>query len=329
MPVAHTSPAVSKVARLVTAAAVLAGVACTAALAPPALGQNAGRFAPGVLEIVPPELDPADTVQTDSLVEILAQPDFRWTPNHSAESRTLLGKAETIRFRRDIWCLEFAFKPMRMIEVDVPQPNGKMRRKLLWYLVYRVRNTGAGLSPSQAEDGTFTTAQKSPGELRFIPQFVLVSHDEDAEGKPLGKEYLDRVVPTAYQPIENREFPGGVLQNSVGMANQVLPIESGRAVGGEWGVAIWEDVDPRIDFFAVYVTGLTNAYRFENPEGAFQPGDAPGTGRTFTRKALQLNFWRPGDDIDEDEREIRFGAPLGRADAYSSDEGVAYRWVYR
>ncbi len=329
MPAAHLSPCVPQVARFTRSAAALTFVAVLVAVMPTSFGQTAGRFAPGVLEIIPPELDAGDTVQTDRLVEVLAQPDLGWTPNHSAESRTLLGKSETVRFRRDVWCLEFAFKPMRMLEVDIPQPNGRMQRKLLWYLVYRVRNTGAGLSPSQAEDGTFTTAQKSPGELRFTPQFVLVSHDEDSEGNPLGKEYLDRIVPTAYKPIEKREFPGGALQNSVTIANQVLPIESGRAVGGEWGVAIWEDVDPRIDFFAVYVTGLTNAYRFENPEGAFQPGDPPGAGRTFARKALQLNFWRPGDDIDEDEREIRLGTPLGGADAYSSDEGVAYRWVYR
>ena len=329
MPAAPPIPCVLRAAKIVRPAAVLALFALVAASKPEALGQTAGRFAPGVLEVVPPELEPADTVQTDSLVEILAQPDLEWTPNHSAESRTLMGKSDTVRFRRDVWCLEFAFKPMRMLEVDVPQPSGKMKRKLLWYLVYRVRNTGAGLSPAQAEDGTFTTAQKSPGELRFTPQFVLVSHDNDAAGEPLGKAYLDRIVPTAYRPIANREFPGGTLQNSVTIANQALPIESGRAVGGAWGVAIWEDVDPRIDFFAVYVTGLTNAYRFENPEGAFQAGDPPGTGRDFTRKALQLNFWRPGDDIDEDEREIRFGVPLGGADAYSSGEGVAYRWVYR
>ena len=52
-------------------------------------------------------------------------------------------------------------------------------------------------------------------------------------------------------------------------------------------------------------------------------------GRKFFRKTLQLNFWRPGDSLAENEREIRYGAALGAADAYGTDEGVAYRWVYR
>ena len=58
-------------------------------------------------------------------------------------------------------------------------------------------------------------------------------------------------------------------------------------------------------------------------------GDPPGTGRKFTRKTLQLNFWRPGDELDQSEREIRFGVAPGRAEFYDSPEGVAYRWVYR
>jgi hypothetical protein len=59
------------------------------------------------------------------------------------------------------------------------------------------------------------------------------------------------------------------------------------------------------------------------------PDDPPLAGRRFYRKTLQLNFWRPGDEIDEHEEEIRFGVPLDKADLYDSEEGVAYRWVYR
>ena len=63
--------------------------------------------------------------------------------------------------------------------------------------------------------------------------------------------------------------------------------------------------------------------------GDTRPGDPPGTGRTFTRKILQLNFWRPGDDYLQNEKEIRFGVARGKADLYDVPEGVAYRWVYR
>ncbi len=47
------------------------------------------------------------------------------------------------------------------------------------------------------------------------------------------------------------------------------------------------------------------------PDG-FKPGDPPGTGREILAKTLQLNFWRPGDTIKEQEDEIYFGVPVRR-----------------
>jgi hypothetical protein len=44
---------------------------------------------------------------------------------------------------------------------------------------------------------------------------------------------------------------------------------------------------------------------------------------------LQLNFWRPGDELDQSERELRYGVPLGKSDLYGVGDGVAYQWVYR
>ena len=88
-------------------------------------------------------------------------------------------------------------------------------------------------------------------------------------------------------------------------------------------------MDPRIDFFSVFVGGLTNAYRWVDPPGAYVAGDPPGKGRQFLRKTLQLNFWRPGDQYQQNEREIRWGVPPGKAFLYDVPEGVAYTWVYR
>lgn len=293
------------------------------------LAQKTGpQFAPGVLTIVEPEPDPRDTVVVHDIVELRAMADLQREPNANTKSRTLYEMAAEVPFRRDVWYLEFAFKPLRMLEVDVPQPSGKMQRKLVWYLVYRVRNTGVGLTPAEQPDGTYLTAEKTTESVRFYPQFVLTSQDIDAEGKKIRKAYLDRIVPTAVAAIQRRELPDGELLNSVEMSEQLLEAETGRAIRGLWGVAIWEDVDPKIDFFSVFVTGLTNAYDWQDPED-FQVGDPPGTGRRFLRKQLQLNFWRPGDAYAEEEREIRFGSAPGEADLYSSDEGVAYQWVYR
>ncbi len=290
---------------------------------------QAREFAPGVMTTIPPDFEPEETVSTHDLVEIRANADTKWQPEFLTDSRTLYGMAEGVKFRRDVSCLEFAFKPLRMIHVDVPGPNGALQRKLVWYMVYSVRNTGETMTPVEQKDGVVITAVGKGGPVQFIPSFVLESHDLTADGQPIEKSYLDRVIPAAYAAIQAREARDRTLLNSTQMAEQILPPSDGRADNRVWGVATWTDVDPRIDFFSVYVGGLTNAYRWEDPAGAYKAGDAPGTGRQFTRKTLQLNFWRPGDEHLQDEQEIRFGVARGKGDLYDVSEGVAYRWVYR
>jgi hypothetical protein len=113
------------------------------------------------------------------------------------------------------------------------------------------------------------------------------------------------------------------------MAEQTISVSSDQVDRSVWGVALWEDVDPRVDFFAVYVQGLSNAYQWVDPPGTYALGDPPGKGRRFLRKTLQLDFWRPGDEFGEMDYEIRFGTPEGRAELYGVEEGVDYTWVYR
>jgi hypothetical protein len=287
------------------------------------------QFAPGVVTTIPPDLLPEETVSTHDLVEVRSNPNLQWSPEFLAESRTLYGMSAGVRFRRDVWCLEFSFKPLRMIYVDVPQPTGKMQRKLIWYLVYRVKNTGATLQPVEQPDGTVTAKPGQGGPVQFVPQFVLESQDRSDAGQPLFKAYLDRIIPVADEAIRQRETPDRELLNSAQISERPIPVSDARADRSVWGVATWEDVDPRVDFFSVYVGGLTNAYRWEDPAGAYRPGDPPGKGRQFSRKTLQLNFWRPGDEFGEHESEIRFGVPTSKAYLYGVSEGVAYRWVYR
>jgi len=287
------------------------------------------QFAPGVLTTIAPDIASQDTVSVHDIVELRALAELQREPMTDTKSRTLYEMAEAVAFRRNVWCLELAFKPLRMLAVDIPQPSGRMQRKLVWYLVYRVRNTGAGLAPQTQADGTFLAVKSATDSIRFYPQFVLTSQDRNRDGQRIRKAYLDRIVPAAQQAIAQRELPGGTLLNSVQMSEQLLTAETGRSIRGLWGVAIWEDIDPQIDFFSVYISGLTNAYNWIDSPESIQAGDPPGKGRKFTRKQLQLNFWRPGDAYAEDEREIRFGAASGRADLYGSGEGVAFRWIYR
>jgi len=258
-------------------------------------GTEYRKLAPGVMTTIEAEPLAEETVSTHDIVEILAlDPEFQ--------------TAKNVSFRRDVWALEFSFKPVRMVWVDVPQPGDKMRRQLVWYMIYKVTNTGAILHPVEKNE----TPQKFDVErvsrpLRFIPQFLL----EDPESE---KVYSDRLVPVAMQPIRRREDPNRRLLTTVEMSQQ--QIAPGESV---WGVVTWLGVDPRIDRFSVYVIGLTNAYRWHDEPGAYKPGDPLGTGRQLRWKTLKLNFWRPGDEYYQHEDEIRFGQP----------GGVDWEWVYR
>jgi hypothetical protein len=293
-------------------------------------GKEPGRvrqLAPGVLTVIPPGLEIQDTVSSHPIVELLAERGrLDWQPKSVGVDTTLVEMAAETEFRHEVWGLEFAFKPLRMMAVDVPQKDGRMQRRQIWYLVYRVRNVGDHLKPARQPDGTFQVERVAdPGRpMRFVPRFELYSYEYK-------KCYLDEVIPVAMGPIRRREDPGRPLLNSVQMASQEIPLSTDEVDRGVWGVATWggfTPIDPRIDFFSIYVQGLSNAYRWEDPQGAYKAGDPPGTGRRFTRRTLQLNFWRPGDEVNPNEREFRFGVPAGKEQRYGLTEPVDYRWLY-
>lgn len=300
----------------------------------------------GVVHVIPADVDPEETVTGPvPLVEVLTDvKDLDWSPNFLAQSETLKSMAQQAYLRRPVWTVEFAFKTVRMIEVDVPQPSGKMQRKLIWYLLYRVRNNGYDLNPEPRTD-EFGHTLYDPQDVNFrtrpllgkfvvFPHFVLHSQE-------FNKEYLDRVIPAAQRAIQQREDPnhelGEKIYNSIEITRVPIPLSDDRVKHSIWGVATWEDVDPRIDFFSVFVRGLSNSYQFEDPEGAYQPGAEPGSGRILRFKTLQLNFWRPGDTVLEHEREIRFGVPIDPDPAlqqqilakYGLSERLDHLWVYR
>ena len=141
----------------------LVGCACILALATEVLAQEAAApaeaappapvttrpLAEGVLTIVPPAPQEEEMFSGPRpLVEVAtAIPSLEYTPNYEPKSTTVFERAKASTLRRTIWNLEFAFKPLRMIEVDVPQPDGRLQRKLIWYMVYRVKNNGNHWKP--------------------------------------------------------------------------------------------------------------------------------------------------------------------------------------
>jgi hypothetical protein len=260
------------------AAALLALVPCAvlAQADSKAPAKKAGRtLAPGVMQRVDPKRQHDETYSRHDLIEILTDDpkfdDRPWNPGNSV--------AKDVRFEREIWALDFEFKPVRFIEVDLPQASGRMSRKLVWYLMYRVRNSG-------------------DKPVRFTPRFVLTTVDTQ-------RSYPDRLLPLAVRAIERRERPDARLKNTVEMTGEIQPEPKGFEQG-VWGVATWEDVDPRSDDFQIFVQGLTNAYQWVDQTDVYKPGDPPGTGRLLFPKTLILDFWRPGDEEDQHEEEVRF-----------------------
>lgn len=264
------------------------------------------RLAPGVLTVIPPRASSDSHVIRGDLLEVTrGLKDQEWKPQQAPENTTLVERGKNREFQRDIWCLEFAFKPPRFMDVDVPAADLSMHRKRVWYLVYRVRNTGGRRTVIDPKDPTKRTVEPFETPVRFVPHFVLESLEglSEDEGETAYRSYLDRVVPSAMVPIRRREDPARELFDSASMAASDIP------PGGErWGVAVWEDIDPRIDFFTITVRGLTNAIRWREREGATFAGDLPpGSEMDHALEALRLDFWRPGDDRDEVDEEMNVG----------------------
>ena len=280
---------------------VLASAAAPAAAQPPGFRQ----LTPGALTVVRPNRSAADTLLEGDIPEITARADLDWKPKQAAAGGTLFAQGHEREFPRDIWCLEFAFKPPRSIEIDLPASDEQMRRIRVWYLVYRVRNLGGRRAVIDPENPLNRSVEPFEGPVRFLPQFVLESREPVTpdDGAVAYRAYLDRVVPTALGPIRDREDPRRTFFDSASMAAKELQPGEER-----WGIAVWEGVDPRIDFFSIYVRGLTNAIRWrERSAGVIAAGAAPGAGMEQTLQALRLDFWRPGDGSATADEEMSIG----------------------
>jgi hypothetical protein len=292
------------------------------------------QFAPGIVNVIAPAPHPEETFTGPLTLQTLidAHPEIEWKAPDFAEgrpffdprTRTLIEMARQVTLRREVYCLEFSFKPLRMIYMDVPQPSGKMARKLIWYMVYRVRYRGGDLRPAADMVGSSPIYKRveaiSYDSRRAFPMLVIEDHIAD-------KRYLDRVLPLAKERIAIREQITAPLHDSLEITRVDIPRSTDEDAPGVWGVATWEDIDPATDFFSVYVYGLTNAFQQEG-EG----DDAP-----YKKKALRLNFYRPGDTMNQLADEIRFGVPAHQDPAeqeyvlqqYGLQGRLDYDWVFR
>lgn len=320
-------------------------IAILVAAVPPCMAQPGGEerkdastqeqtdFAPGVITVIPPSVDPKETFDGPLTLQTFldAHPEIEWganfpdkTPHFDPRTRTLVEMAKQVILRREVFCLEFSFKPLRQIYIDLPRPDGRLQRKLIWYMVYRVRYRGGDLRPAVEKVGDAPIYRRiesiSYASRRFFPMLVLSNHVG-------GKEYLDTILPAATSKIAAREQITAPLYNSIEITRLKIPRSSDPLAPGVWGLATWVDVDPNLDFVSVNVSGLTNAFQ----------QDGEGDSVPYRRKALQLNFYRPGDSVLQTEDKIRFGVPAFEdkvqqeyiLQQYGLTERLDYQWIFR
>ena len=280
------------------------------------------KLQPGVITVIrDSSIDDATLDETRAFSELLATvAPAEWTPNFEPKTETLLEKAKSVSIQREVWALEFGFKPLRFIEVG---------GRPIWYMVYFVRNTGEVRYPVTKVAKITVESQQKP--IRFIPSFVLQAHD-------LQKSFRDTVRPEVVGQIASKErVTRGVLHDSASISRLEIPVSTPNADRRVWGVAVWDNVDARADLISVFVHGLTNAYQWQPPAGGYKAG-LSGEQDRVRSKALQLNFWRGGDGTDLDDNEMVYGIPLYPDEpsrqaevlkAYGLNRAYRHRWVYR
>ena len=170
-------------------------------------------------------------------------------------------------------------------------------------------------------EGSFRPRPGKDEPIQFVPQFVFAverlvlgtASDNDSDtGKQTATtetatvSYVDQVIPIALPAIMDREGMQSEPQTTVSITRK--EIKSGEDV---WGVAMWTDIDPRVNRFSIYVSGLTNIYRWQE--------QIEGNKRIKDRKTLKINWWRRGDRFNLSDKEIQYGFP-GELD---------YEWLFR
>jgi hypothetical protein len=205
----------------------------------------------------------------------------------------------------DLWVLEVNFKPLRMIAVDMPDGDtGKTVRKLIWYLCYRAVNRPIAIRAIDATTPVYDIPGNPPPKPPiFVPEFTLVTTDNNQQ-----ERFTDRVMPVAQAAIIKRE-----RQKYLNSVEVVGPIPDPTPVGKKpeksiYGVATWRGVNPESDRFRIFMTGFSNGYQVI-------PGKDANDPEIVQRKTIVQEYWRPGDEFEQKEFEIRSEGPP--------------KWIYR
>ncbi len=282
-------------------------------------------LAPGVLKMYSPQIDARDTFSIP-----MAMPELKpaaYEGNLTAQAETLRGSTRDIVFFRDVWQLEFATLGLRQIKLSFKAPDGAVQNRHYWYLVYRVRNLGKSISydevkqevvfPYVISEAKIDAATTKPDLMprTFSPTFELTGWVADGKGEYEPIAYRDQYLPLVAKEIQKLEDPNQRLFNSLEIGDVEIPLSRTETDPGVWGVAVWEEIDPRVNYVSVRIKGLTNAYRIV----------ATADGKIdVVNKILQLNYWRPGDGAQQERDFVAYGIPY--TDSFREQVGITKRY---
>lgn len=186
-----------------------------------------------------------------------------------------------------IWTLHFRYKPVRIVTVDVPG-NGKQQ---VWYMPFQIYN-------------------RTENPQLITPMFELVTKD-------LNTSHKDEPQPALFKAVSLLEDPTGILnlKSSIALSKDKIPMTKPdsfpRLISG---LAIWTDVPERAaktNRFSVYVSGIS--------DGLVVEPLADG-GQLVKTKTLQLDFFKPTDDVNPRAGDIKIEENGGLG---------GERWIYR
>ena len=221
---------------------------------------------------------------------------YAQTPRRGEIEFRAIASGEERTAQSNLYVMDVLYKPMRMIAVDVTDPQtGQKRKEYVWYIVYRAFNRKLELPPDSESAPVNELDQEIFNPPLFVPEFTLVTTDTKEP-----KYYRDEVIPEALAAINKREQ--GRYRSSIDIVGPIPPAgELGDPKReGLVGIAMWRGIDPDADRYTVYLSGFSNAIRVS---------DGPDGKPMVQMKTIMQQYWRPGDRFDQSEPEIRQEGP--------------------
>jgi hypothetical protein len=183
------------------------------------------------------------------------------------------------------WELKFVHGTPARIAVAVPD---SAIPKAYWYMTYTVTNEGDKEEKFYPQIDLLTADGKVHDTAAKVPDAVFKAIKESTRNKFL-EPYTSIDGPIRLGPAEARD-----------------------------GVAVWEETQPRMEHFSIFVTGLSGeAVIMKMVDGKLTKVDQAADmydkenedkllkgGLTILRKTLQLNFFIRGDDVYPGEDEV-------------------------